>query len=356
MPNLGKLNAIIGRKTTILNDFKNMSLLYGFDNPNFFTVDGSNNLATVKDRGPIDVTFTKTGSLAYDSSKKSIKLTSSALLSHTRASFLKGNTLVVLAFRQKYDFTNWNGSLATYRLIYDGATAYHTAYINSASYQDTMFNALATDAYRLKPVYEIGGHTIVMLMTDGANLYFYVNNVLKYTKSFTGSASDIRGITALIFAATELPASSEVNLHEVRVYNKIYSAPERLTLYNDIISRFNLDVTNYPTASILAINGTVRAGETVTLSYTYNQNGASAAGDFFVIWGWYYNALSVGGGHDPAEYSWGNVIVTAAKKNDLTAVVPSQPAGYHFFAHLIVYDDQNRTSKTVYKVSAPIVT
>jgi hypothetical protein len=334
---------------TILNDYTNMSLLYGFDNASYFTTDGTNIISPfVKDRSPSDVTFVKTGTVPYDTTLKAATFTSSGYLTHTSAPFLKGNTLIALAFRHKYDWGSWSGSFATVQLLYSAVGLYF-GFTASSTYTDTIFNALVNLVAKGKTIWEIGGQTIVMFVSDGTTLYYYVNNVLEASHTYTGSATDIRHIDGIMTTAAAYPQSTYLKLHECRIYNKIYTADDRTLLYNDMVSRYNLDTINYPTASSLLINGTVSAGSTVTLSYTYNQNAASAAGDFFVISGYYSNnSLST------AEMAINYLTSPTGKKNDLTATVPSVTIGYYFYMLLIVYDDQNRTSKTLYKASAII--
>jgi hypothetical protein len=336
---------------TILNDYANMSLMYGFDDANYFTIDGSNNIVSpfVKDRSPSDVTFNKTGTLPYDATKKAVSLTASGILTHTNAPFLKGNTIIALAFRHVFDYSTFRTMSPTvYPLYKDGS--YYFGYTEANTYVDNMFNALGNSATRGRTVYEIGGHTVVMWVTDGTYLYYYINNVLKSTTAYTGTATDIRGLTGIMPFLNNFPNASVMYLNEVRIYNKIYTSDERTTLFSNMASRYSLDAVNYPTASGLSIVGTVSAGNTVTLSYTYNQNGASAAGDFYIIYGWYYNAsLSA------AESAWKNTILTGSTKNSTSMTVPSVTTGYYFYAMLIVYDNQGRTSKLPYKISQVIV-
>jgi len=337
--------------TTILNDYSNMSLLYGFDDPSYFTTDGSNNIVSpfVKDRSISDVTFIKTGTIPYDSTLKAITQTSSGFLTHTQAPFLKGNTLVAMAFRHSYDFSTWVGTQPTIQLLMKDSGQYF-GFTEALTYTDTTFNALVNLTTKGRTIYEIGGHTILMLYSDGTTLYYYVNNVLKSSHTYTGTASDVRLTTGIMPAATQYPASTYLKLHEMRIYNKIYTDIDRTLLYNDLVSRYALDVINYPTVSNLSIVGTVSAGSTVTLSYTYNQNSAGTAGDFYVISGYYSsNLISTG-----VERAWKYLLGGTGKKNDLTMTVPSVTTGYYFHAFVIVYDIEGRTSKVMYGISSII--
>lgn len=345
-------HGILARQdVTILNDYANMSLMYGFDDPAYFTTDGTNIVSPfVDDRSPSDVTFNKTGTVAYNSAKKAATLSLSGILTHTNAPFLKGNTIIALAFRHEFDYTGFTSMSPTvYPLYKDGS--YYFGYTASSTYVDNMFNALGNSTSRGRTVYEIGGHTIVMWVTDGTTLYYYINNVLIASAAYTGSASDIRGLTGIMPFLNNFPNTSFMHLHEVRIYNKIYTSDERLTLFNDLASRYSLDTTNYPTASGLSIVGTVSPGNTVTLSYTYNQNGASAAGNYYVLYGWYYNNTIA----TTAEKAWEYATLTGGVKNSVTMTVPSVTVGYYFYAFVFVYDDQGRTSKLPYKISQIIV-
>jgi hypothetical protein len=333
---------------TILNDTANMSLYYGYDDPTYYTVNGSNVLTFTKDRSPIDVTFAMTGSIPLDPAKKSIKLSSSTLLSHTNAPYLKGNTIIVAAFRYKFDYDSFTNAFNTIYSLYRDGTIF-MGYTASSTYQDKAFDALIDDAFRRKANYEMNGHTILMWVTDNTTCYFYINNVLKYSHTFTGSASDVKGIYGMFPFANNFPQASECNLHEFRIYNKIYTVGERTTLFNDIATRYSLDTTNFPSATSLVINGTASTGQIVDLSYTYTQNSASGAGDFFIIWGTYANnSLSTG------EYALSYMTVITGKKNVLSTTLPTITSGQYLYALLILYDDQGRSSKTLYRASKVI--
>jgi len=326
--------------------------MYGFDDANYFTVDGSNNIVSpfIKDRSVSDVTFIKTGTVVYDPTIKAAVQNSSGFFTHTQAPFLKGNTLVVMAFRYKYDYSTYAGTQPTVQLLVKDAGQYF-GFTEAVTYYDTTFDALVNLTTKGRTVYELSGNTILMMYTDGTTLYYYINGVLKASHTYTGSASDICLHVGIMPGASQYPASTFLHLHEMRIYNKIYTADERTLLYNDLVSRYALDVVNYPTISNMAISGTVSAGNTVTLSYTYNQNSAGAAGDFFVISGYYSsNLISTG-----VERAWKYILGGTGKKNDLTMTVPSVTTGYYFHVFIIAYDVDGRTSKVMYGISSIIV-
>lgn len=318
---------------TALTDTTNLLALYQMDAASKVTVSGSN-ITRLRDQSAMGVDALVIGAAVYNEAGKyaDLPIDGSSKITMTPITVNTGGLTIVLAAR----FMPLAARDAIFFQKADGGSMLKADFNNAFydGYGGRGFNESAgyTNGHAL-----VQGDCIFVIVYKENMMRIYLNNVLVDNRSITYAA--LVKVISVLFGETYTGNRQAKRLYEFRVINKAYTDTALIgQLYSDIISRYALNTSVFPTASNVLISGTPSVGSTLTLNWTYNQGSAGPAGDYYIEWKYRNGTTYI--------LQYGTLLSRVDNSN--TATVPNA-VGQYIQARLLLRDNEGRCSKVLYE-------
>jgi len=339
---------IVIQLNTVLNDIENTVLDYSAASSGNATVDGSNYLTAVFDQSTYENDGTpSTGNILFDVANKF---------------FNTGGLIADAKWIMPANAVNVSTGLCTVMIIgnfnYNAEECYSNSpyfFRSTAGGKDCYITAsggLTCNAFGTRTIASqraniddrwypgiLQGECVIIFSVSETDFKLYINEELIAASStaITGAALNLNAI----FGAWSTAARNIFckNLHEYKIlynyYDNIADQLAAITAYAENV--FGMDFDNFPTASDVVITGTHGVGDTLTLTWTYNQDGAGTQGDYYIEWK--YRSVNT------------NIMSSGThidiNKNDATLVIPSI-SGMYVQARMCVLSSDGLASRHTY--------